>query len=61
VCNWLGLIDNAAARVNSDNVKYGRASVNSNTVLFYFLSQLPTTFTPWFHDPGLWGFHAYPF
>jgi hypothetical protein len=61
VRDWLPKIDAAAIQVNRDDVIYNAAQLNSNTVLYYILSQLPPTFTPWFQAPNLIGFKPYPF
>src|SRR5581483_2056474 len=61
VCDWLSTIDTAAAKINSDNVVYSKWSLNSNTALYYVLSQLPRTVMPWFQAPHLRAFGPYPF
>lgn len=46
VFGWLSTLDAARAKINADNVVYNKTGPNSNTALFYMLSQLPTHSRP---------------
>jgi RHS repeat-associated protein len=61
VCDWLPTLAAAGGRVTKDKVVYDKTGPNSNTALYYLLSQLPRTFTPWYKTPNLIGYYAYPF
>ncbi len=62
VCDWLSTITAASVRINAANVVYQPTGPNSNTAMYYILSRLPTTATPWFSGASnLAGWYAYPF
>ena len=63
VCDWLPTLTTASATINAANVVYNTFGPNSNTAMYYILSQLPRTASPWFSGIpyGLQGWYAFNF
>ena len=55
VCAWLKPLQDAVSRINAAHIPYSCTGPNSNSVTRYMLSQLPTTITPWWTYPGVFG------
>jgi hypothetical protein len=59
VCDWYDSLNGSVAAIKGANINYGLLGPNSNSAARYMLSNLPTTFTPWFSVPSsLRGFYT---